>query len=365
MVLMPQLMIYGKPPASRSLVDYDLIFVDPEIPARVRDEFRLFCRSFSWRQGTDEPWRPVLAAKQLGSQGGILFVRVLDRGRDGGNRPHTMECQGVFLCAAKERAADPGDLNRLANPEGWDLAGNPPRLNWLGGESEDDAGVLGRIRASGDWTLFGNLSSHVYRSPLAPPVEEDGIGPTIPGTNGSWGWIWKPAIATVTLASLAFNLYQVLEMDDARRDATAKAGKISEMTREIDGVDGDPDKPGIKNLKGRLEALKKQKADLEELAAIQNAILKQKESELNSYKRGADAALAKENADLKKENTRIRDAINEIKASISKISDLLSSDGRSQEVPEQKGPLDRLLDFKDRLNGTGKYNPPKGLGDKP
>jgi hypothetical protein len=360
MVLMPQLMIYGKPPASRSLVDYDLIFVDPEIPARVRDEFRLFCRSFSWRQGTDEPWRPVLAAKQLGSQGGILFVRVLDRGRDGGNRPHTMECQGAFLCAAKERAADPGDLNRLANPEGWDLAGNPPRLNWLGGESEDDAGVLGRIRASGDWTLFGNPSSHVYRSPLAPPVEQDGIGPTIPGTNGSWGWIWKPAIATVTLASLAFNLNMTFELDDARMRAIKQNNMISVMEKQINGVKGDPERPGIESLKSALAALEKQ-------TEKQGEILKQKETELSDYRNGANAALVKENTELKDEIKKIREAISSLAAIISKIQEPGGPRGPSPEGPKQKGALDKAKEIGLGIGiiGSGKNNNPKGVGDKP
>jgi hypothetical protein len=313
MVLMPRLMVYGKPGTGDVLGDYRMLTSDPEVPAPVEEEFRGFCRTFRWDPGLEADWPPVVAAKVTGPAGGLLFVRIVDKGRDSANRPHAMEFQGAYLDGPRERASSPEDLARLADPMAWEVSGQPCRLSWIGEPGAFAIGALAKIRGGVDWTFFGDGRSYRFR-PRGSELGDQLEGPKDnPGGGGSGrppgnGRGTQVAIALL-LASGMLNGYlfwdgsevkdKVAAIQKANKklgdEKEALEGRVGELTGEKDSlhmeINGTSEKGQSSGYK---EKLAKSQDEAKEMRRQMDGLLANADQGL----RDANEKLARENKEL-------------------------------------------------------------------
>lgn len=363
MVLMPRLMVYGKPGAGDVLGDYRMLASDPEVPAPVEEEFRGFCRTFRWDPGSEADWPPVVAAKVTGPAGGLLFVRIVDKGRDSANRPHAMEFQGAYLDGPRERASSPGDLARLADPMAWEVSGQPCRLAWIGEPGAGAIGALAKIRGGVDWTFFGDGRSYVFR----PRGSESGHqvdGPKDPPDGGfdrppGNGRGTKVAVALL-VASGILNGYLFWEGRELNDQVAAIQKASKKLGDEKEALEGRVDTLERKSARLDMEingtSEKGQSSGYKEKLAKSEAEARAMRRQMDGLLANADQGLRDANEKLARENKRFLGVLEEIKALVAGVHPA------GQEAP---GRRDRTQQGK--AAGTGGDLPPVGKppSDKP
>ena len=320
MSLNAKLMIYGKPRTNGSLVDYDFLFVDTEVPQYVKDQFKGLCRNFAWNQNSNSQWNPVVAARHFEFQGGLLFVRILDIGKDSGNRPHTMVFQGAFIEAARERASNPEDLCRLANPEGWQITEQPHRLELIENQKYSDLSSLATIRVAKDWNFFGDTQSFTFRSQSNPQTDDSTKDAVSTPNVTKRKWLANLTLAAFFVSGLG-NLYLASRTKTLSEQNALLAKGNKDLKFAIEAKKEKDDKSGylehIANLISDKEQIQNQ---LEKKTTDYNDLNNQFDVKRDELTRNADQSLKQENNSLRLENKALQKIVSDIGTMISKYN---------------------------------------------